>query len=115
MGLTPLEGLPGGTRSGSIDPSLSYHLVPPAENHDHEFHGHKIGRAEYVLNKESGYGAVAGTNDFGLVVKRMTGKEKCSDEEKARAKLAYDILEDRVSNFIGSYCEPTQIYTVHSG
>jgi acetate kinase len=57
MGLTPLEGLPGGSRSGSVDPSLAFHLFPKTidagqlEQVDDDI---KISRAERFLNKESG-------------------------------------------------------------
>ncbi|KAJ4295749.1 hypothetical protein N0V88_004451 [Collariella sp. IMI 366227] len=58
MGLTPLAGLPGATRSGSVDPSLVFHyasdvgrLSPASTKHLH------ISRAEEILNKESGWKA----------------------------------------------------------
>jgi len=50
MGLTPLEGLVGGTRSGSIDPTLIFHLVPGAAE-DAGLEGIKVSRAEATLNK----------------------------------------------------------------
>lgn len=50
MGLTPLEGLVGGTRPGSIDPTLVFHLVPGAAE-DAGVEGLKVSRAEMVLNK----------------------------------------------------------------
>jgi acetate kinase len=53
MGLTPLEGLPGGTRSGSVDPTLIFHLFPDAskqvQNGDIT-----LSKGELLLNKESG-------------------------------------------------------------
>jgi acetate kinase len=57
MGLTPLEGLPGGTRSGTVDPSLVFHLFPKtsdASELDKIDEGIQIARAERFLNKESG-------------------------------------------------------------
>jgi acetate kinase len=50
MGLTPLEGLVGGTRSGSIDPTLVFHLVEGCAE-DAGLDGIKVTRAEATLNK----------------------------------------------------------------
>ena len=50
MGLTPLEGLLGGTRSGTIDPTSVFHtLKDPAA--DAGLEGMKVSKAEAVLNK----------------------------------------------------------------
>ncbi|RSM18588.1 putative acetate kinase [Fusarium ambrosium] len=94
MGLTPLAGLPGATRSGSVDPSLVFHyasdvgkLSPASTKHLH------ISRAEEILNKESGWKSMTGTTNFGVVAE--------SDDPTHR--LAFDIFVDRVSAFIGSY------------
>ncbi|KAK2591404.1 hypothetical protein QQS21_010910 [Conoideocrella luteorostrata] len=94
MGLTPLAGLPGATRSGSVDPSLVFHyasdvgkLSPASTEHLH------ISKAEEILNKQSGWKALTGTTDFGVIAG--------SDEPKH--KLAFDIFVDRVCGFVGSY------------
>src|SRR4051794_25655985 len=94
MGLTPLAGLPGATRSGSIDPSLVFHythsagkLAPASTKELH------ITTAEQILNKESGWKALTGTTDF--------GKISSSDDEKCR--LAFDIFVDRILGYVGSY------------
>ena len=50
MGLTPLEGLPGGTRSGSVDPVLVFHHTPAASEAV-EFKGITLSRGEMLLNK----------------------------------------------------------------
>lgn len=50
MGLTPLEGLVGGTRSGSIDPTLVFHLVERCAD-DAGLDGIKVTKAEATLNK----------------------------------------------------------------
>ncbi len=50
MGLTPLEGLVGGTRSGSIDPTLVFHIVKDCSS-DAGLPGLKVTKAEAVLNK----------------------------------------------------------------
>ncbi|EFY86817.1 putative acetate kinase [Metarhizium acridum CQMa 102] len=94
MGLTPLAGLPGATRSGSVDPSLVFHyasdvgkLSPASTERLH------ISRAEEILNKQSGWKSLTGTTDFSIIAG--------SDEPKY--KLAFDIFVDRICGFIGSY------------
>ena len=99
MGLTPLAGLPGATRSGSVDPSLVFHYasdvgkLSPASTR--ELH---ISRAEEILNKEAGWNALAGTTNFGLIAAAAgdpTGN--------AEMRLAFDLFVDRVCGFVGSY------------
>ncbi|KAL4729800.1 hypothetical protein ACLX1H_001827 [Fusarium chlamydosporum] len=98
MGLTPLAGLPGATRSGSVDPSHPYSLVfhyasdvgklsPASTKHLH------ISRAEEILNKESGWKSMTGTTNFGVV----------ADSDEPSHRLAFDIFVDRIAGFIGSY------------
>ncbi|KAK4951121.1 hypothetical protein LTR66_013886 [Elasticomyces elasticus] len=102
MGLTPLSGLPGATRSGDVDPSLIFHfthdagrLSPASSKQMH------ITAAEEILNKKSGWRALAGTTDFGAISARA---EKGGDgDEAAAAKLAFDIFCDRILGFVGSY------------
>lgn len=50
MGLTPLEGLVGGTRSGSIDPTAVFHVVDDCAQ-DAGIEGLKVTKAEAALNK----------------------------------------------------------------
>lgn len=96
MGLTPLAGLPGATRSGSIDPSLVFHYtneagkLSPASTK--EMH---ISTAEEILNKKSGWKALTGTTDFGEIAVENPPSEA--------HKLAFDILVDRILGYIGSY------------
>jgi acetate kinase len=94
MGLTPLAGLPGATRSGSVDPSLVFHYTHEAGKMStagtKELH---ITMAEQILNKESGWKAIAGTTDFG----------KISAGEDEGSKLAFDLFVDRILGFVGSY------------
>jgi acetate kinase len=74
MGLTPLEGLPGGSRSGTVDPSLAFHLFPEtvdAGQLEQVDEGIKIARAERFLNKESGV-------RFGFFPPRGKGETKRS-------------------------------------
>ncbi|EFE35637.1 uncharacterized protein ARB_05681 [Trichophyton benhamiae CBS 112371] len=75
MGLTPLSGLPGATRSGDIDARLL--------------------QAEEILNKKSGWKALTGTTDFAKI-----GTDNPPTEMH---KLAFDILLDRIVGFIGNY------------
>ncbi|CAG8972625.1 hypothetical protein HYALB_00005394 [Hymenoscyphus albidus] len=94
MGLTPLAGLPGATRSGSVDPSLVFHYASDvgklAPGSTKDLH---ISQAEQILNKESGWKALTGTTNFGEIA-------SSSDPEK---KLAFDIFVDRICSYIGSY------------
>ncbi|KAJ5132488.1 hypothetical protein N7448_006646 [Penicillium atrosanguineum] len=96
MGLTPLAGLPGATRSGDIDPSLVFHytsdagkLSPTATKEMH------ISTAEEILNKKSGWKALTGTTDFAEIAVESPPSEA--------HKLAFDILVDRILGYIGNY------------
>lgn len=94
MGLTPLAGLPGATRSGSIDPSLMFHFTHSAGKPSHssgtQMH---ITQAEEILNKKSGWQALTGTTDFG----------KISSGDRKEDKLAFDIFVDRIGNYVAPY------------
>lgn len=95
MGLTPCSGLPGGTRSGDIDPSLIFHYTSDANklspSSTKDLH---ITTAEDILNKQSGWKALAGTTDF----------SKIADENAPDThKLALDIFIDRIVGYVGSY------------
>ena len=56
MGLTPLEGLVGGTRAGSLDPSLIFHLYkdPREAGALTDVGGLNITNAEVYFNKQAG-------------------------------------------------------------
>ncbi|KZV94841.1 acetate and butyrate kinase [Exidia glandulosa HHB12029] len=97
MGLSPLEGLPGGTRSGSVDPILIFHHTASASEMV-EQGGGVVSKAELVLNKQAGLQALAGTSDFGKIVSRLDATPR--DEP---AELAYALFVDRVLNFVGAY------------
>ena len=89
MGLTPLEGIPMGTRSGNIDPAV-VGVISEAEN---------LTAAEVVdiLNKKSGYLGVSGvSNDSRDLEAGMAAGNK-------RCKLALDIQSKRIADYIGSY------------
>ncbi|KAK9622841.1 hypothetical protein V6Z94_003764 [Aspergillus fumigatus] len=96
MGLTPLAGLPGATRSGSIDPSLVFHYTNEAGNlspaSTKEMH---ISRAEEILNKQSGWKALTGTTDFSRIA--------VENPPSHAHKLAFDIVVDRILGFVGNY------------
>ena len=98
MGLTPVSGLPGATRSGSIDPTLIFHYTHGAAKISHDENlATPVGitEAEYILNKKSGWQALAGTSDFGEIIQK-----KDRDEG---ARLAYDLFVDRILDMIGAY------------
>ena len=116
MGLTPLEGLIGGTRCGTIDPTAVFHLLkdPGA---DGGADGMKVSKAEMTLNKyvplldersradsrKSGLQALAGTTNFGLITTRVSDPSSCSKEEHESAKLAYEVYLDRLLSYISQY------------
>lgn len=97
MGLTPLEGLPGATRSGSIDPSLVFHCTSDASSlarsSTKELH---ISVAEEILNKQAGWKSMVGTTDFGKVVKG-------ANEGDENMKLVFDLFVDRITGYVGNY------------
>ncbi|KAH8591625.1 Acetokinase family-domain-containing protein [Bisporella sp. PMI_857] len=102
MGLTPLSGLPGATRSGNVDPSLVFHYaanvgkLSPASTGD--LH---ISRAEEILNKEAGWKALTGTTDFGAIAAAV--ENGGHGEEVERKRLAFNIFVERVCGFVGNY------------
>ncbi len=89
MGLSPLEGLPMGTRSGSIDPTiLSFMAIEEGLNFE---------QIMEILNKESGVLGVSGvSSDFRDI-------EEASDAGNERAKLALKIFDYDVVKYIGAY------------
>lgn len=98
MGLTPLSGLPGGTRSGDIDPSAVFHLVSnPSEPKGSG--GVQLSKAEQILNKESGLKGLCGISHAGEIAEAA----KQDTEQGKKAKLALDVLCNRIQNYIGSY------------
>lgn len=86
-------GLPGATRSGSIDPALIFHHTLNASA---LAQNQSISKAEIILNTQSGFKALAGTSDFADVTQRAEMGEE-------RALQCYDLFLDRVSGFIISY------------
>ncbi len=88
MGLTPLEGLVMGTRSGDIDPAVTFHLMRVAEMSADEI--------DELLNKKSGLVGLCGDNDMREIRRRI-------DEGDERAQLAFDIYIHRLRKYIGAY------------
>jgi acetate kinase len=88
MGLTPLEGLVMGTRSGDVDPALHAHL--------HRQEGWSLDEIDRVLNRESGLKGMAGENDF-RELQRMV------DAGDASARLAFDVYCYRIRKYVGAY------------
>jgi acetate kinase len=88
MGLTPLEGLVMGTRSGDVDPALVLHLRRT----------HKLSTDEIdtVLNSRSGLLALAGDNDMREVHRRIAAGDQA-------AALALDVYCYRIKKYVGSY------------
>lgn len=88
MGFTPTDGLPMGTRSGAIDPSITEYIA--------RVRGYSPERVETILNKESGMLGVSGvSSDF-------RDLEKAAKEGNERAELAMDIFCYKVTKRIGS-------------
>lgn len=90
MGLTPLEGLVMGTRSGDLDPAILQYLC----NHEHM----DINEMLTVLNKKSGVMALSNnlSSDF-------RDLENAMNEGNKAAGLAIDAFSYRVAKYIGAY------------
>ncbi|MEW1721943.1 acetate kinase [Streptomyces sp. NPDC093109] len=88
MGLTPLEGLVMGTRSGDIDPAVTFHL--------HRVAGMSVDEIDELLNKKSGLVGLCGDNDMREIRRRV-------DEGDERARLAFDVYIHRLRKYIGAY------------
>ena len=89
MGLTPLEGIPMGTRSGNIDPAV---LMLVSSKEDKTY-----GEVLDELNKKSGYLGLSGfSNDSRDIIDGMNRGEY-------RATLAHKIQVKRIADYIGSY------------
>lgn len=89
MGLTPLEGLPMGTRSGNLDPAILQFIMNK--------YGYTADEMLNILNKKSGVLGISGVgSDF-------RDLEKAAKEGNERAQLALDKFAYEVRKYIGSY------------
>ncbi|MFJ2567118.1 MULTISPECIES: acetate kinase [unclassified Streptomyces] len=88
MGLTPLEGLVMGTRSGDLDPAVIFHLQRVG--------GMSMDEVDTLLNKRSGLFGLCGDNDMREIQRRM---EEGDDD----ARLAFEIYIHRLKKYVGAY------------
>jgi acetate kinase len=88
MGLTPLQGMVMGTRSGDIDPGLHTFL--------HKELGMSIGDIDTLLNKQSGLKGLSGVNDF----RELEQRRAAGDEG---AQLAFEVYVHRLKHYVGAY------------
>lgn len=89
MGLTPLEGVVMGTRSGDMDPAIVKYIM--------EKENKTIEEMDHYLNKESGvYGLSGVSSDFRDLA-------KAAAEGHERAQLALDVFIYRIQKYIGAY------------
>lgn len=88
MGMSPLEGLVMGTRSGDVDPALHAHL-------NREL-GWSLDEIDRILNRESGLKGLAGENDFREILEMRAAGNRA-------AILAFDVFCHRLRKYIGAY------------
>jgi acetate kinase len=88
MGMTPLEGLVMGTRSGDIDPAALFHL--------HRQAGLGFDELEQLLNRDSGLKGLTGSGDM-----RDVQAAAAAGDEAAEAALA--VYRHRIRRYIGAY------------
>ncbi|WP_305092627.1 acetate/propionate family kinase [Prescottella sp. R16] len=88
MGMTPLEGLVMGTRSGDLDAGVILHLIRNA--------GMTVDELDDLLNRHSGLLGMCGENDF-RAVRAMI------DDGDPAARLAYDVYVHRLRRYLGAY------------
>lgn len=87
MGLTPLEGLVMGTRSGDIDPGALLHLLRA---------GMSVGEVDRLLNARSGLFGLGGSNDMRDIRAGVGAGDPA-------ARLAFDVYARRLTHYIGAY------------
>jgi acetate kinase len=88
MGLTPLEGLVMGTRSGDLDPAVVFHL--------HRAAGMSVDDIDELLNHHSGLSGLAGVNDMRALLAARAGGDPA-------AALAFDVYCHRIRCYVGAY------------
>ncbi len=88
MGLTPLEGLVMGTRSGDVDPAIPFFLSRHLDM--------SLDEIDAIFNRQSGLKGLCGENDMRSVLeKAATGDD--------HARLALDVYTYRIKKYIGAY------------
>jgi acetate kinase len=88
MGLSPLEGLVMGTRSGDLDPAIIFHL--------HRVAGMPFAEIDNLLNRRSGLVGLAGVNDMRTLLTRRAAGDRA-------AALAFDVYCRRIRSYVGAY------------
>lgn len=88
MGMSPLEGLVMGTRSGDLDPEIIFHL--------HRVGGLTMDQIDELLNHRSGLLGLCGTNDMRTVLSRRAAGDPA-------AGLAFDSYCRRIRAYVGAY------------
>jgi len=88
MGLTPLEGLVMGTRSGDLDPAIPAYLAREL--------GMSVEEIDRALNSASGLKGLAGENDFRELSRLRAGGDE-------NASLAFDVYCHRIRKYVGAY------------
>jgi len=92
MGLTPMEGLVMGTRSGDIDPGVITYLWRAAKM--------SVEDIEVMLNRRAGMLGLGGEIDFRVVHQRI---ESGAGPDREAAQLAYEVYLHRLRKYIGAY------------
>jgi acetate kinase len=88
MGLSPLEGLVMGSRSGDLDPAVVFHL--------HRTAGMSVDEIDDLLNHRSGLVGLAGAGDMREVLSRRASGDRA-------AALAIDVYCRRIRSYVGAY------------
>ncbi|SCL39578.1 acetate kinase [Micromonospora rhizosphaerae] len=88
MGMSPLEGLVMGTRSGDLDPTIIFHLRREG--------GMGVDDIDDLLNHHSGLLGLTGANDMREVLQRREAGD-------AAAALAFDVYCRRITGYVGGY------------
>ncbi len=88
MGMTPLEGLVMGTRSGDVDPSVGPYVAGEA--------GLSAEGVDSALNRQSGLEGLCGASDLRDILERATSGDE-------RAGLAIDVYVHRIRKYLGAY------------
>ncbi|MEV1017782.1 acetate kinase [Micromonospora sp. NPDC049801] len=88
MGMSPLQGLVMGTRSGDLDPTVIFHLRREG--------GLSVDEIDDLLNHRSGLLGLSGVNDMREVLQRRAAGDRA-------AALAFDVYCRRITGYVGAY------------